>query len=119
MCNHIFLFILLKGCCLCCLQEGKSGRTLLHEAADANNGRLIDFLLCQANIRVDARTYAGYTPLRLASGRSFQDVAQTLIARGADQSQLALDDCDSCESDDDSVGEITFQLATGYVSRFV
>ena len=61
------------------------------------------FLLSQTNIRVDACTYAGFTPLRLASSRGCQQVVERLIAEGADQSQLALDDYDSSESDDDSV----------------
>ena len=87
------------------LQEGKSGRTLLHEAVDANNVPLTEYLLSQPNIRVDARTYAGYTPLRLAASRGYATPTQMLVARGADQSQLALDDYESSDSDNDSVSQ--------------
>merc|ERR1711976_252562 len=82
--------------------EGKGGRTLLHESADTGNKALAEFLLAQRNIRVDACTYGGYTPLRLARSRGCAEVVQLLLAHGADQSQL--DDYDSfSESDDDSM----------------
>ena len=54
---------------------------------------------CQAN--VNAATFDGSTPLKLAVGRGFHAVANFLVQAGADRSLLSSDDSDSSESDDD------------------
>jgi len=81
--------------------EGKSGRTLLHNAAETRNLSLLSFLLEHSSLRIDARTYAGQTPLWLAHCRGFSDVTETLMARGADAIQIYAEDYESSDSDDE------------------
>ena len=89
------------------IPEGKSGRTMLHEAVDAHNVPLTQFLLNQTKVRVDACTYGGYTPLRLAYSRGYKTLTQLLLDCDADKSQL-VDDYESSDSDTDSMDDISY-----------
>jgi len=64
-------------------RDGKSGRTILHYAAESGNLTLLEFLLGQDNLDVDALTYSGLTPAMLAYGRNNTEVVQRLKAKGA------------------------------------
>ncbi|XP_021370621.1 NF-kappa-B inhibitor alpha-like isoform X2 [Mizuhopecten yessoensis] len=63
--------------------DGKSGRTVLHYAAETNNRHLLEFLLQNYKVKVNARTYGGQTPLMLAQGRTHNAVVQRLMQAGA------------------------------------
>ncbi|ELU11258.1 hypothetical protein CAPTEDRAFT_156381 [Capitella teleta] len=85
--------------------EGKSGKTLLHEAVSCNDAQLTEFLLRQMHVQVDSRTYGGHTPLKLAKSGGYEDIACKLIVRGADPAALV--DLYS-DSDDDSMDSAVF-----------
>lgn len=63
--------------------DGKSGRTVLHYAAECNNRPLLEYLLTHYRVKVDARTYGGQTPLMLAQGRGHNSIVQRLMQAGA------------------------------------
>ena len=88
------------------MQDGRSGRTVLHYAVESGNLDAVRFVAinCQAN--VNATTFDGSTPLKLAVGRGFHTVANLLVQAGADRSVLNSDeDSDSSESEDESGGD--------------
>lgn len=59
-------------------RDGKSGKTILHYAADTGNTILMDYILQLPGIDVNSRTYAGQTPTTLAKGRGYADIWITL-----------------------------------------
>ncbi|XP_062567059.1 NF-kappa-B inhibitor alpha-like isoform X2 [Saccostrea cucullata] len=63
-------------------RDGKSGKTILHYAADNGNTILLDFILQLPDVDVNCRTYAGQTPLALARGRGYQDILSALRKYG-------------------------------------
>ncbi|XP_041354040.1 NF-kappa-B inhibitor epsilon-like [Gigantopelta aegis] len=80
-------------------QDGKSGRTILHYAAETGNRILLDFILKQRKVNINCVTYGGLTPVALAAGRGYGDVVAILKDQGADCSSLYYMDDDS---DDES-----------------
>lgn len=70
------------------VQEGKSGRTVLHKAAETNNFQLVGFLLQQRQVNLEALTYDSRTPLCLAMDRKLTDMATVLKKAGADESYI-------------------------------
>ena len=93
-------------------QEGKSGRTILHQAVEANNQALVNYLLQHPSVDKEALTYDLSTPLRLACGRRHSAIMTLLIQYGADRSQVSEDDS-SDESEEDVV-RIYFYLRPDY-----
>ena len=93
------------------MQDGRSGRTVLHYAVESGDLEAVRFVLqCRAN--VNAPTFDGSTPLKLAVGRGFHAAANLLVQCGADRSVLSLsEESDSSESDDEDVS-ITFIVFT-------
>jgi ankyrin repeat protein len=81
--------------------EGKSGRTVLHFAVDWGNLSMIAFLLSQRDTDINARTYAGLTPILLAYGRRNHDLVDELFSKGALCESLSLSE----DSDDDIADE--------------
>ena len=83
------------------LQDGRSGRTVLHYAVESGDLDAVRFVAinCQAN--VNATTFDGSTPLKLAVGRDFHAAANLLVQAGADRSVLNSEDSDSSDSDDE------------------
>jgi len=80
-------------------QDWKSGRTLLHVAAETNNTDLAEFLLSHPSISVDAVTYEGHTALRLAVGRQHTNVIQLLMLNGATPGDSEQEE-NECEQED-------------------
>ncbi|XP_046550932.1 NF-kappa-B inhibitor alpha-like [Haliotis rubra] len=78
-------------------QDGKSGRTVLHYAAETGNRILLEFLLGCKRLNLDSCTYGGLTPIVLAAGRKFGDVVGILQAHGADCTSLQEDTEDEDE----------------------
>lgn len=83
--------------------DGCSGRTVLHHAADAGDARMVQFLLQEFShclnvhaVAHDKRT----TPLALAEGRGFGDIAEWLERAGARHTCSCEDDMVT-DSDDD------------------
>ncbi|XP_067685913.1 serine/threonine-protein phosphatase 6 regulatory ankyrin repeat subunit B-like [Haliotis asinina] len=83
------------------VRDGTSGRTVLHYAAETGNRILLDFLLSQRHLDICCRTYGGQTPLRLAAGRGYGDVVSTLLANGADVTEIDGSDQSEDEMFDD------------------
>ena len=83
------------------MQDGRSGRTVLHYAVESGDLDAVRFVAinCQAN--VNATTFDGSTPLKLAVGRGFHAAANLLVQAGADRTVLNSDDSDSSDSDDE------------------
>ena len=81
---------------LVCWQDGKSGRTVLHYAAETGNDALLEFILRQRKVNINSVTYGGLTPIALAAGRGYTNIVTTLKDAGADYSSLyQMDDDDS------------------------
>ncbi|CAL1545788.1 unnamed protein product [Lymnaea stagnalis] len=86
--------------------EGKSGRTVLHLAAEWGNMVILKFLVSRRETDIDARTYAGLTPILLAFGRNHGDIVEELLNHGASCETLSLsDDSDADISDEEMVEE--------------
>ncbi|XP_059160323.1 NF-kappa-B inhibitor alpha-like isoform X2 [Physella acuta] len=84
--------------------EGKSGRSVLHLAAEWGNLNMLRFLLSFQETHIDAQTYAGLTPILLAVGRKHEDIVKELFKHGALLERLSLSD-DSDISDDEMNGD--------------
>ena len=63
--------------------DAKSGRTILHYAAESRDKETVSLLLTHPNIDVDCKTFKGETPLVLAFWRNSQDIVKILRSRGA------------------------------------
>uniref|UniRef100_A0A0B6Y8D8 Uncharacterized protein n=1 Tax=Arion vulgaris TaxID=1028688 RepID=A0A0B6Y8D8_9EUPU len=88
--------------------EGKSGRTVLHFAADWGNIAMVGYLLSQRNIDLNARTYAGLTPMLLAQGRQNSEVVSELLNSGAlYETWLLSEESDGDISDEELTEEST------------
>ncbi|XP_005111546.1 NF-kappa-B inhibitor alpha [Aplysia californica] len=86
--------------------EGKGGRTVLHLAADWGHIEMMKFLLSRRDIFIDAKTYAGLTPILLAYGRKHEDAVAELFSRGASCTTLLLtEESDGDTSDEEMVDE--------------
>lgn len=79
------------------LQDGKCGKTILHYAAETGNHVLLDFLLREGNLDLNALTYGGLSAVQLADGRCHKDVVSTLRSRGAVYAPLPVEENDSDE----------------------
>lgn len=66
-------------------RDGKSGRTILHYAAESGCMRLLEYLVKQRHSKLDINsvTYGGLTPLMLAEGRGNEQVMRYLKSSGA------------------------------------
>lgn len=85
--------------------DGKSGRTLLHMAADMGYTEALNILLRHPTLNVNARTYGGLTAISLAHGRQLRMVVEQLYLVGADFSQLAEE---SGESTDEEMADSVY-----------
>ena len=88
------------------IRDGRSGRTVLHYAVEAGNINMVRFLLehCQAD--VNAQTFDGATPLRLAVGRRHSCIETVLLQAGADPASLNSDLLKYEESEDEEMDDI-------------
>ncbi|KAH3780271.1 NF-kappa-B inhibitor alpha-like [Dreissena polymorpha] len=87
--------------------DRKSGRTALHFAVETGNTEMIRFLLQylenNGGLQLDARTYAGETPLKLAHGRGNTDVVAILEPLyPASERRNPYDDSDDDDSGDET-----------------
>ncbi|XP_065901847.1 NF-kappa-B inhibitor epsilon-like isoform X2 [Dysidea avara] len=62
--------------------DATSGRTALHYAVELENFMLVNYLM-EAGVDANATTFAGNTPLHIASGRKMKDIVAVLMAYGA------------------------------------
>ncbi len=81
------------------LQDGRSGRTVLHYATENGDLELMAFFIriCRANVNVG--TFDGSTALKLACGHQNQGAINLLIAAGAEP-YISSEESDS-ESEDE------------------
>jgi NF-kappa-B inhibitor alpha len=82
--------------------DGKSGRTVLHYAAETNNVEIVKFLLQQDNVNVNARTYGGVSARMLADSRDYSGVVTVLTRAGAESADGYDSDTDSDDSSSSS-----------------
>ncbi|KAK3595539.1 hypothetical protein CHS0354_021644 [Potamilus streckersoni] len=87
------------------IQDAKSGRTVLHYAAEAGNEALVNFLLQQRAININCMTYSGATPIMLAWGRCHKKVVDLLKKFGAE-----FDQNDNSDEDEDMEEEVDFKI---------
>jgi len=85
--------------------EGKGGRTVLHLAADWGHGDMMKFLLERRDILIDAKTYAGLTPLVLAYGRDHKQTVAELYNKGASYTDLNLTEDSTGDDSDEEMSE--------------
>jgi len=76
------------------LQDGKSGRTALHYAAESGHMALFTFLLSVPTVDLNCRTYSRLTPLMLARGRGHTEIIAKLRERGVQDDSPGSDDDD-------------------------
>lgn len=82
------------------LQEGKTGRTLLHFAIEENNEKLVNFLFDECpQISLETVTYSGLTAYQLASLTHNQFLIEDLKRRGAEAISPPESEIDDDESD--------------------
>ncbi|KAK6177575.1 hypothetical protein SNE40_015649 [Patella caerulea] len=94
--NHLDnMTILLQNRANINIADGKSGRTVLHYAAECGNEQLLKFILREPSTRIDEKTYAGLTAIALAKGRGYLDAVEVLFVHGADTAGLDEDSEDS------------------------
>ncbi|XP_064604065.1 nuclear factor NF-kappa-B p105 subunit-like [Liolophura sinensis] len=84
------------------IQDGKSGRTPLHYAAEAADLSLAGYLLLEANVDPNSVTFDNNTPLHIACGRGLTGMVALLMAAGANPDMENDDNADEVESDDES-----------------
>lgn len=87
--NVLFLFF----------QDGKSGKSVIHYAAETGNTLLLDFLLQYSTINLHSRTYSGLTAIMLADGRNYHDIVHQLQKYGGSLENVAFDDSSDSEED--------------------
>ncbi|KAL3880103.1 hypothetical protein ACJMK2_032372 [Sinanodonta woodiana] len=82
--NHLdVLGILLEKGANVNARESKSGRTVLHFAAETGNRRLLDFLFSCSDVNIDAENYEGATALQLARWHGYGDVIMRCLHNAA------------------------------------
>lgn len=79
------------------VQDGKSGRTVLHYAAEHGNATLVNLLFNYSQLDINATTYSGMSALYLAEGRNHIEIKQMLQLNGA-----AITDYSSDESEEET-----------------
>lgn len=72
--------------------EMKSGKTSLHMVVESEDTELLKFLTSKPKLKLDARTYSGYTPVKIAQIRCKQYIEYCLRCAGAQS-----DDSDSSD----------------------
>ncbi len=77
------------------MADGKSGRTILHHAVEARDVPVVLLLLARRDLHIDAPTFDGTTPLALALGRGYMDIANMLVNAGACPDNVPPSDSDS------------------------
>ncbi|KAL4230519.1 hypothetical protein ACF0H5_010901 [Mactra antiquata] len=73
------------------ITEGKTGRTILHNACAVGDIHLVKTLLRYKICDINARAYDDYTPFDLARARGHDNVCTALAVAGANQSNSYMD----------------------------
>lgn len=95
-----YILLILFCSFLFILQEGKTGRTLLHFAIEENNEKLVNFLFDECpQISLETETYSGLTAYQLASLTHNQLLIEDLKRRGAEPISPPDSEIDDDESD--------------------
>lgn len=86
-------------------RDGKSGRTVLHYAAESGNISLLEFLLQYPSLDINASTYGGQSPIMLAKGRGHNSVVRILKSARAqyDSSDESIEDEEMSEDSNEEV----------------
>ena len=74
--------------------DAKSGRTVLHYAAEEKDAQTLSLLLTHKEIDVDCKTFKGETPLVMAYWRNYTDIVKRLRSKGAYFSYDVIEDSD-------------------------
>ena len=85
--KHIIDLLLEKGADINS-KDLKTGKTPLHIATEAGDMLLTEFLCSKYGVDLNARTYAGYTPVELAYYRGHYTLAETVLSRGAEYPRI-------------------------------
>ncbi|XP_041362807.1 nuclear factor NF-kappa-B p105 subunit-like [Gigantopelta aegis] len=80
--------------------DGKSGRTALHHAVEADDLPMAGYLLMETNADVNSRCFDGNTALHIACGRNLVGMVALLMTAGADP-DIENEEIPSDESDND------------------
>lgn len=82
----------------------KDGKTCVHHFVECNKLTLLRYVISRDDVNLNVRTYAGYTPLDVASLRGFGDVEYALLIHEAKRSKTTVRDSvdDSSLSDESS-----------------
>ncbi|BFZ03299.1 hypothetical protein BsWGS_06338 [Bradybaena similaris] len=77
--------------------DSKSGRSVLHFAADTGDTEMVGLLLSSRGINVHTQDYAGFTPAQLAYGRNHQEIVKMIFTLsgqygGVHISEITLDE---------------------------
>lgn len=88
-------------------QDGKSGKTVIHYAAESGNTLLLEFLLQYPSVNIQFRTYSGLTAIMLADGRGYNDIVYQLQKFGGLLENVAFEE--SSDSDEDMVRNLIFR----------
>ena len=97
--KNLGFFRIATGYYYCCLQEGKSGYSLLHLAVKEEDAELFSYLLREPMVDVNRATYCRRTALDIADMLERYDMVRQLTAAGAQHSANYVPDSGS-ESDD-------------------
>ncbi|KAH3858143.1 hypothetical protein DPMN_100763 [Dreissena polymorpha] len=91
--NHMTIVkMLLESGCDVNVTDGKTGRTVLHNASLCGNVSLVRLLLGVKDCNINAQAYDSRTPFDLAYSRGGEEVITTLAANGARFGTDCLDD---------------------------
>ncbi|WAR18830.1 CACT-like protein [Mya arenaria] len=92
--------LLVKGADVNC-RDGKSGRTVLHYAAESGHEPLFQYLLSVTSVDINCRTYGRLTPIMLARGRGHTALVRLLKERGATDDSVESEEEEMKEEPDD------------------
>ena len=70
-----------------CIQEGKGGETILHQAVERSAEDLVKYLLLHRELQLESSRYDGTTALQMAQGYGNHRMINLLVNAGADNSR--------------------------------
>ena len=101
--KHIIDLLLRKGADINS-KDLKTGKTIIHIASEAGDVQFAECLCSKYGVDLNARTYAGYTPVELAYFRGHYTLAETVLSRGAEHPRT-LEEIEDEHVDEDIISE--------------